>query len=124
VPGRPLPEEDAVDPAVLAWLLAQLGPATDTDDLQTRYTRLGSARAVALEVFTERRAKLLAEPLRLTVNNVLTLDNSANLTGLERQIAAVESGSAPDDVTADTTYESTSLLVTAPLLPAHQRRCR
>ena len=113
-----------MDPAVLAWLLAQLGPATDTDDLQTRYTRLGSARAVALEVFTERRAKLLAEPLRLTVNNVLTLDNSANLTGLERQIAAVESGTAPDDVTADTTYESTSLLVIAPLLLAHQRRCR
>ncbi|MFD3452782.1 hypothetical protein ACFWVC_11405 [Streptomyces sp. NPDC058691] len=98
-----------MDPAVLAWLLSQLGPATDQSDLQTRYGRLGSARAVALEVLSERRARLLAEPLQLTVNGVVTLDNSNNLTGLERQIADVQGAQAPDDI-ADGTE-----LVVAPL---------
>ncbi|MGW1803356.1 hypothetical protein ACWCQN_48200 [Streptomyces sp. NPDC001984] len=100
-----------MDPAVLAWLLAQLGPSTDQADLQTRYTRLGSARAVALEVLSERRAKLL----QLTVNGVATLDQSNNLTGLERQIASVEAATAPDDTAGGDT------LVIAPLQPAHRR---
>ncbi|MEU4094475.1 hypothetical protein [Streptomyces sp. NPDC026673] len=104
-----------MDPAVLAWLLAQLGPATDQSDLQTRYTRLGSARAVALEVLSERRAKLLAEPLQLTVNGVATLDQSNNLTGLERQIEAVQDAAAPDDPASGDT------LVIAPLQPARRR---
>ncbi|MFF3468770.1 hypothetical protein [Streptomyces sp. NPDC002619] len=100
-----------MDPAVLAWLLAQLGPSTDQADLQTRYTRLGSARAVALEVLSERRAKLL----QLTVNGVATLDQSNNLTGLERQIASVEAATVPDDTAGGDT------LVIAPLQPAHRR---
>ncbi|MEU6815463.1 hypothetical protein [Streptomyces sp. NPDC046860] len=49
-----------MDAAVLAWLLAQLGPATDQPDLQARSARFGTARSVALEVLYERRAKLLA----------------------------------------------------------------
>ncbi|MFF7191687.1 hypothetical protein ACFZAR_42530 [Streptomyces sp. NPDC008222] len=101
-----------MDPAVLAWLLAQLGPTTDQNDLQTRYTRLGSARVVALEVLSERRAKLLAEPLQLTVNGVATLDQSNNLTGIERKIASVEAATAPDDATGGDT------LVIAPLQAA------
>ncbi|WP_330306217.1 MULTISPECIES: hypothetical protein [unclassified Streptomyces] len=104
-----------MDSAVLAWLLAQLGAATDQSDLQTRYDRLGSARAVALEVLSERRAKLLAEPLQLTVNGVATLDQSNNLTGLERQIASVQEATAPDDPTGGDT------LLIAPLEPAHCR---
>ncbi|MEU3620460.1 hypothetical protein ABZ725_50640 [Streptomyces sp. NPDC006872] len=105
-----------MDPAVLAWLLAQLGPDTDQTDLQTRYARLGSARAVALEVLNERRAKLLSEPLQLTVNGVATLDQSNNLTGLERQIASVEDATGPDEPNgADT-------LVIAPLHSARRRR--
>ncbi|WP_330309897.1 MULTISPECIES: hypothetical protein [unclassified Streptomyces] len=104
-----------MDSAVLAWLLAQLGPATDQSDLQTRYDRLGSARAVALEVLSERRAKLLAEPLQLTVNGVAALDQSNNLTGLERQIASVQEATAPDDPTGGDT------LLIAPLEPAHRR---
>ncbi|WP_405816534.1 hypothetical protein OG241_18135 [Streptomyces sp. NBC_01390] len=76
-----------MDVAVRAWLLAQLGPTTDPSDLDARYARLDSARAVANEVLAERRAKLLAEPLRMTVDGVVTVDQSNNLTGLERQIA-------------------------------------
>ncbi|ELP61471.1 hypothetical protein PV735_31890 [Streptomyces turgidiscabies] len=104
-----------MDVAVRAWLLAQLGPTTDTSDLDARYARLASARAVANEVLAERRAKLLADPLRMTVDGVVTLDQSNNLTGLERQIASLEDTTAPDDPTgADT-------LAIAPLQPAHRR---
>ncbi|MFF1651642.1 hypothetical protein [Streptomyces sp. NPDC058240] len=103
-----------MDPAVLAWLQAQLGTATDPADLQARYTRLGAAKAVALEVLSERRARLLADPLQLTVNGVVTLDQSNNLTGLERQIASVEAATAPDDTTGGTE------LVVAPLRRAHR----
>ncbi|MFF3517731.1 hypothetical protein [Streptomyces sp. NPDC002573] len=105
-----------MDPAVLAWLLAQLGPTTDQGDLQTRYDRLGSAKAVALEVLSERRANLLADPLQLTVNGVVTMDQSNNLTGLERQIASVEAATAPDDAVGGDT------LVIAPLESARRRR--
>ncbi|MFF3378164.1 hypothetical protein ACFYXF_35075 [Streptomyces sp. NPDC002680] len=104
-----------MDVAVRAWLLAQLGPATDIADLDARYARLASARAVANEVLAERRAKLLAEPLQLTVNGVATVDQSNNLTGLERQIASMEDTPAPDDPTDGDT------LVIAPLQPAHHR---
>ncbi|WP_217572487.1 hypothetical protein [Streptomyces sp. GbtcB7] len=105
-----------MDVAVRAWLLAQLGPTTDTSDLDARYARLTSARAVANEVLAERRAKLLAEPLQMTVNGVATFDQSNNLTGLERQIASMEDAPAPDDPTG------WDALVIAPLQSAH-RRC-
>ncbi|MEV4557182.1 hypothetical protein AB0K51_09305 [Kitasatospora sp. NPDC049285] len=107
-----------MDSGTLAWLLAQLGPSTDQTDLAARYTRLGSARAVALEVLAERRAQLLADPLRLTVDGVVTMDNTGNLTGLERQIASVQDGQAPDDAPT----EAATYLVTAPLRPANRRR--
>ncbi|MFE7395211.1 hypothetical protein [Streptomyces sp. NPDC057557] len=84
-------------PEVLAWLLAQLGPTTPTDDLAVRFARLGSAKAVAGEVLAERRARMLADPLRITVPGAVTLDQSANLTGLERQLAALANEVAPDD---------------------------
>ena len=101
-----------MDPAALAWLLAQLGPATDTTDLEARYARLGSAKAVALEVLAQRRAKLLQDPLRLTVDGVVTLDSSNNLTGVERQIAFVQDATAPDETAVD---DGTPELVVAPL---------
>ena len=106
-----------MDPAVLAWLLAQLGTTTDTADLTVRYTRLGTAKAVALEVLSERRAKLLAEPMHLVVNGVVTLDTSNNLTGLERQIASIQTAAAPDEAAAD---DGTPDLVVAPLRRAHR----
>lgn len=108
-----------MDIAVRAWLLAQLGPTTDTTDLDARYARLTSARAVANEVLVERRAKLLADPLRMTVDGVVTIDQSNNLAGLERQITALADLVAPDEL-ADG-QESTDL-VTAPLLRARRGR--
>ena len=108
-----------MDVAVRAWLLAQLGPTTDTADLDARYARLTSARAVANEVLAERRAKLLAEPLRMTVDGVVTIDQSNNLAGLERQITALVDLVAPDEL-AD--GDDSTDLVTAPLLRTHRSR--
>ncbi|MDX3242493.1 hypothetical protein [Streptomyces sp. ME18-1-4] len=108
-----------MDDAVLAWLLAQLGPTTDTSDLDARYARLTSARAVVNEVLAERRAKLLADPLRMTVDGVVTIDQSNNLAGLERQITALVDLGAPDEA-AD--GEESIDLVTAPLLRARRGR--
>ncbi|MDF9813001.1 hypothetical protein [Streptomyces sp. SPB162] len=108
-----------MDPILLAWLRAQLGTATDEQDLATRFARLGRARAVAAEVLAERRAKLLAEPLRMTVDGVVTIDQSNNLTGLERQIVGLAELVAPDDPAAG---ESGVDLVTAPLVPGRRRR--
>jgi hypothetical protein len=100
-------------------LLAQLGPTTDTADLDARYTRLTSARAVANEVLAERRAKLLADPLRMTVDRVVTIDQSNNLAGLERQITALVDLVAPDELVDG---EESTDLVTAPLLRARRGR--
>ncbi|MCK7627215.1 hypothetical protein MUU72_29670 [Streptomyces sp. RS10V-4] len=108
-----------MDPILLAWLRAQLGPATDEQGLTARYTRLGRARDVAAEVLAERRAALLAEPLRMTVDGVVTIDQSNNLAGLERQIASLPDLVAPDDPTPG---EASADLVTAPLLPTRRTR--
>lgn len=96
----------ALDTNVQAWLLAQLGTATDLTDLQARYTRLGTARAVAIEVLRERYAVLLQQPTGVTVTNVVAINTTANLAAYERKIAALEAGDppAPDDpITVSTT---------------------
>ncbi|MEW2046611.1 hypothetical protein [Streptomyces sp. NPDC005476] len=108
-----------MDLTLLAWLRAQLGTATDEQDLVSRYERLGRARAVAAEVLAERRAKLLAEPLRMTVDGVVTIDQSNNLAGLERQITSLAELVAPDDPAAG---EAGADLVIAPLLPTRRTR--
>ncbi|WP_314250954.1 hypothetical protein OG280_26150 [Streptomyces virginiae] len=106
-------------PAALAWLLAQLGATSDREDLANRYTRLASAREVAREVLSERRARLLAEPLRMTVDGVVTIDQSNNLQGIERQLAALNDTAAPDDAAAG---DPGIDLVTAPLVPGRRTR--
>lgn len=88
-----------MDPAVIAWLTSQLGTATNMDDLAVRYARLGSARAVALEVLRLRLADLIASPGSVTVTGVVAVSFTENIKALERQIALLESGEppAPDD---------------------------
>jgi hypothetical protein len=89
----------ALDPNVQAWLLAQLGDTTPVADLETRYTRLGTARAVALEVLRGRLAALIQQPATVNVSGVVAVGTAENIKALERQIAALEAGSppAPDD---------------------------
>ncbi|MFF7795548.1 hypothetical protein [Streptomyces sp. NPDC007991] len=88
-----------MDAAVLAWLKAQLGAATPSSDLETRYARLGTARAVALEILRERLAALLEQPSTVTVTSVVGVSYTENIKAYERKIAQLESGQppAPDD---------------------------
>ncbi|GAA1111353.1 hypothetical protein [Streptomyces javensis] len=84
-----------MDEASRRWLLATLGPATDTTDLEQRYARLHSLRAVALEVLRERRATLLAQPLKVALSGVVSVDTSGNVAALDRQIEELEDPATP-----------------------------
>jgi hypothetical protein len=98
-----------VDAATRAWLLAQLGTVTDLADLDQRYTRLGTARAVALEVLYERKAALvMGQPASVNVSSVVSVTYTENIKALERQIALLESGQppAPDDPIGDDSSDS------------------
>lgn len=88
-----------MDAAVQAWLISQLGTSTDLTDLNTRYNRLGTARATALEILRERLADLRAQPTAVSVSSVVLVNYTANLSAYERQIALLEAGDppAPDD---------------------------
>jgi hypothetical protein len=89
-----------VDTATRAWLISQLGTATNLTDLDQRYTRLGTARAVALEVLYERKAALvMGQPASVNVSSVVSVAYTENIKALERQIIALEGGQppAPDD---------------------------
>lgn len=86
-------------PAVQAWLLSVLGTNTDLTDLETRYTRLGTARAVALEILRQRLADLRAQPSTVNVSSVVGISYVENIKSYERQIEALENGEnpAPDE---------------------------
>ncbi|KPC73455.1 hypothetical protein KVH31_34645 [Streptomyces olivaceus] len=89
----------ALTQAVTAWLKAELGSAANLVDLEARYQRLGSARAVALEALRERLSDLRAQPATINVTGVVGIGIGENIKALERQIAALEDGAnpAPDD---------------------------
>ncbi|QSS91304.1 hypothetical protein [Streptomyces sp. M54] len=103
-----------------SWLLAQLGPDTDPVDLERRYFRLRSVRAVALEVLGERRAKLLADPLKVTIDGVVTMDLQENLRGIERQIEQARQVASPDD--SDDQSEADEMLGMTWLVPTRRYR--
>lgn len=101
LPTQHTTKETPVDDATRQWLLSQLGTATDTADLDTRYTRLGTARAVAIEILYQRKADLLAQPASVGVSGVVSVTYTENIKAIERQIALLESGypPAPDETT-------------------------
>lgn len=114
-----------MDQPTLQWLLSQLGTKTDLGDLDTRYARLGAARAVALEILKERKADLLSTPLVLGVSNVVNVSYAGNIAALERQIAYLEDPGSPpapgEPGFGDPTTETGSHLTTICL---HARRRR
>ncbi|MEU1701185.1 hypothetical protein [Streptomyces pseudogriseolus] len=75
--------------AEYAYLRSQLGEA-DRTDLDTRYQRLDSLQAIAIEVLRERKAALVSDPLAVTVQGVATVNNAENVKAIERQIAEIE----------------------------------
>lgn len=112
----------ALDTNVQAWLLAQLGETTNVTDLETRYARLGSARAVALEVLRGRLAALIQQPASVNVSGAVAVTFAENIKALERQIALLASGEppAPDDP-AGTGDDGTVLLGTFRLVERPRR---
>ncbi|MDK0525001.1 hypothetical protein [Streptomyces sp. ML-6] len=84
-----------MDAAVRAWLESQLGTPLDQPDLEARYARLGTARAVALEVLRGRLATLRTQPSTVNVSGVVSVSYTENIKALERQIAALEAGDPP-----------------------------
>ncbi|MEU8682986.1 hypothetical protein [Streptomyces sp. NPDC048611] len=100
-----------MDVATRSWLLAQLGTNTNLSDLEARYTRLGKARAVAIEVLTQRKADLIAQPASVNVSSVVGVTYTENIKALERQIALLEAADAPpapDEPTDDTAGDTDS----------------
>lgn len=100
-----------MDAAVKAWILAQVGESTAVADLETRYARLGTARAVALEVLRGRLAAFLQQPATVNVSSVVGVGFGENIKGLERKIANLEDGipAAPDDPGTSTGDTDTTL---------------
>lgn len=84
-----------MDTATRAWLISQLGTATDLTDLTSRYTRLGAARAVAIEVVQQRLADLRAQSATVNVSGVVSVSITENIKAYERQLALLESGASP-----------------------------
>lgn len=109
-----------MDDATRAWLKSQLGTASDFTDLEARYLRLGTARAVALEVLNERLADLRARVATVNVSGVVSVTFTENIKAYERQIALLEDGGspAPDELDpgsdGDTVYLGTFQLVERP----------
>ncbi|MCL8016977.1 hypothetical protein [Streptomyces sp. AS02] len=108
-----------MDTATQAWLISQLGTAVDLTDLTTRYTRLGKARAVALEVLNQRLADLRAQAASINLSGVVSVTFTENIKAYERQITALEAGAspAPDETTTeadDTVILSSFRLVERP----------
>jgi hypothetical protein len=101
----------ALTAAVTAWLKGELGTTADLADLEVRYARLGTARAVALEVVRERLAALRAQPSTVNVTGVVSVAFTENIKAYERQITALENGEppAPDDPTDGDTGNGSNL---------------
>jgi hypothetical protein len=111
-----------VDTAVQAWLLSQLGTASDLADLTTRYTRLGTARKVALEVLNERLANLRAQAATVNVSSVVSVSFAENIRAYERQIASLEAGGSPSpDETPTTDDDSITVLGSFQLVERRRR---
>ncbi|MEU0624984.1 hypothetical protein ABZ329_29505 [Streptomyces rubiginosohelvolus] len=101
-----------MDTAVRAWLLSELGKTTDVPDLEMRYTRLRSARAVAIEVTRERLAALRGQPSTVNVTGVVSVSYTETIKAYERQLALLVAGEppAPDDPVDDTSSDGFGLI--------------
>jgi hypothetical protein len=100
-----------MDTPTQAWLVSQLGTATDLADLNARYTRLGTARAVALEILNQRLADLRAQVATVNVSSVVSVSIAENIKAYERQIASLASGGSPAPDEPDTGDDDGAVLL-------------
>ncbi|MFF1444120.1 hypothetical protein [Streptomyces sp. NPDC058295] len=112
-----------MDTAIQAWLVSQLGTTTDLTDLETRYARLGTARAVAIEVLNQRLADLRAQASTVNLSGAVSVSFVENIKSYERKIALLETGEppAPDEPATGTDDDGTVLLGTFQLVERRRR---
>ncbi|MEV5915846.1 hypothetical protein AB0M00_44055 [Streptomyces chartreusis] len=111
-----------MDVATRAWLISQLGTNTDLTDLEARYTRLGKARAVALEILNQRLADLRAQVASVNLSGVVSVTYTENIKAYERQIALLEEGGSPaPDEPAGGSDDDTVLLGSFQLVERRRR---
>lgn len=86
----------ADDLAEVRRLVGSAAPPTDAD-LDAIYDRLGTVEDVALEVLQGRYADLLAGPAKWSVEGDFSIDNSATINALGKQIDGLKdsAGEAP-----------------------------
>jgi hypothetical protein len=75
--------------AQIQWLRDTLGDEPPDNELQQRFTSLGSVRDVAIAVLGARRRALLDSALKVTAAGVASVDNTENVKALERDIATL-----------------------------------
>ena len=66
------------------------GDQFDTDDIDARLARLGTADQVALELLRARRADMVMSPAKISVDGDFSQDATESIRALDRQIATLE----------------------------------
>lgn len=79
----------ALTAAETAYLQSELGSGVDLADMQVRYDRLGSAKAVALEVIRQRLADALQAPTSFSIPGVYQETTTGNVSALQEQLKRV-----------------------------------
>ena len=109
---------DVLDPHV-SEIRSHIGITVPPSDaaLTAAYARLGSVEAVAAEILRQRRAELLANPLKFSLDGDYSEDRTENVKALERLIDSLDAA-----VVTPTEAASTSVSVVTMVRPDLSRR--
>lgn len=80
-----------MDEAQYRWLTSTVGNVA-REDADERFARLGTPKAVALELLREKRVALIEGVISVTVPGGLSINQGENVKALERLIAEVAAG--------------------------------
>lgn len=79
----------ALTPDETAFARAELGADVNLADVETRRNRSGSLAVAVLEVLRERLAALRSSPASVSLPGGLSVNNTANIAALEKQLAGL-----------------------------------
>jgi len=89
-----------------AWAASVLGMPADLAeqaqlraDLDARYDRLGTVTGVVTEVLRERRARLVASPLSVTVPGAVSVNQEGNVRAIDKLLDGMTTDVDPSDLT-------------------------
>ena len=87
----------ALDAGQVAYVDGYLGAdGWDQSDMESRVARTGSLALAVREVLAARRAELLASPAAFTIPGELSINNTANLEGLDELLGTLPAAPAPE----------------------------